>query len=343
MPDNLYTAFNQGMRLSRPWANAQGRYQGYYSGGLNRWLARTPSRDEDFFVYTIGPNPATNAALTLAPGVGAILNFQIQADSSFELWAITATSNSGTGTTMFPSQVTVQLSDGGSSRNLFSAPVPLALVAGQALNALNGGGLMEPHWLPVARRFVSNSQVNVSVLNIDTATTYSNFQISFIGRKIYNNGQQADAMGSLGNMFRKWRGADGKLYAEDYYGYVFNVPTLGSLATLPSTQVIESDSDFECVLLAGGGVRGGTTGIMNPELSATVQWTDGGVQRNLFSNPTNFGSLFGLGTNPMVLPVTRIFIAKSPVTWTLTSIDTGGVNDNIYILMEGRKIFQLSE
>lgn len=339
MPESLYTAFNQGMRLSRPWANAQGRYNGYYNKpGVNA-LARTPGADEDFFVYTIGPNPQTNAGLTLAPGASAILNFQIQADSSFELHAITCQSYSGVAPA-FPSLVTMMLSDGGTGRNLFSAPVPLALVAGATQNT-NAG--MLPHWLTVARRFVSNSQLNVSLLNTDTAVTFSNLEISFIGRKIYNRGRPANAMGSRGNMFRKWRGEDGLLYSEDYYAYLFNLATLASLATQPIQTVMESDSDFETILLSAGCIRNATTGGLSPVQGLQMQWQDGGEQRNLFSNPTNWGQITGLGNNPLVLPLTRIFLAKTPVTFTLTSVDTAVAMNDIYILMEGRKIFQLDE
>lgn len=133
---------------------------------------------EDFFVYGASFG-------TLAQGVGGVQNITIQADSDFEAIKIavggTLTGNGGPFTdSQFP-ELSMQLVDTGSGRQLFNTPVPIQLVAGSA-------GL--PLILPVPRLFKSKSVLQVTATNIAVgAHSYDNCFVAFIGRKIFEFNQ----------------------------------------------------------------------------------------------------------------------------------------------------------
>lgn len=116
---------------------------------------------------------------------GATLNgsIEIQADSDF-VWqkaAYTASLDLGTTqeaqTRVLP-DVTVQLIDTGSGRNLLelAAPVPSIFGTGQL-----------PFVLPIPRLFFARSTIQVQVNNYNTADDYD-LRLSFIGYKAYPKG-----------------------------------------------------------------------------------------------------------------------------------------------------------
>jgi hypothetical protein len=319
------------------WDIPGGQYPGYLNARFRNWMGQGGGQGwADYFVYT-------TVILNLGPGTSGQANFKIQADSSFECvgFAINAVINgapaSGIG---IPFNTTVQIADGGSSRNLFSQPVQVALL-GTSNFPFQGSAT---HILPVSRRFVSNSQVNVFMQNLDTVNFYQTVQFSFIGRKIFHS-RRADAMGRR-PQFKSWRGSDGRLYAEDYYGYVVNVPTLpvpaSGTAFTPVDTVIESDSDFELILMGATGLRNVTTGAPTLPPTIKMQLIDGGEGRSLFSDFTFVPSIAGAAGMPFILPITRIFLAKTPLTTQLINWDNVPWN-NVQLLFEGRKIFAMHE
>jgi hypothetical protein len=338
MPRDLRAAFaqagrmdagwNQGGRWRAPrdpvgWHSPDGNYPGYLNTRFRDWMGVGGVQFwEDFFIYTVKLG-------TLAAAGTAQTSFQIQADSSFELVAITAQADLANAS-VIPTQIAIQIADAGSGRNLSNVPVPLGNIAGT-------GTFL--HILPVSRRFVSNSQVNIFAVNNDTASTFTLTEVSLIGRKIFNT-KRADLMGRR-KQFKTWTGQDGKTYAEDWYTYNFTLASIASAATTPITVVVESDSDFELILMQGGGIRNATTGQLTSAGLIDVQLLDGGAQRNLFSASTAMNNVFGNGSTPFILPITRIFLAKTPITLTLTNIDSVTWN-NLTFTLEGRKIFEMS-
>lgn len=118
---------------------------------------------------------------TFAGSTDATTTFQIDAASDFYLTALTylAEADSTTAITVSTEvvpKITVQLTDGGSNRNLFQNKVPLWLIAGDGNH---------PHRLMHPRLFVRNSSITISATNYSTATTYARLYINFEGFRIY--------------------------------------------------------------------------------------------------------------------------------------------------------------
>lgn len=132
-----------------------------------------PNRPKDWFSYPV-------LFLTFAAG-NATQTFQIDAASDFFLTALTfeARINDTTSITVdtfIVPMVLIQITDGGSNRNLFQNPVPLYSIAGDGNH---------PHRLIHPRLFVRNSSITVAATNWSAATTYSRLYLNFEGFRIY--------------------------------------------------------------------------------------------------------------------------------------------------------------
>lgn len=130
---------------------------------------------EDFFVYEVD-------TLALAAGASIPVNVPIQADSDFKLSKISqfcdiALAAQTISTQVLP-MITLQLTDTGSGRSLFSAPVPLANIAGTG---------QFPFILPIIRIFKARSNITVTLTNYSAATAY-NVHVSLIGTKLFTLG-----------------------------------------------------------------------------------------------------------------------------------------------------------
>jgi hypothetical protein len=131
---------------------------------------------DDFFIYPISIG-------SLAAGAVFNGNIQIQADSDFEWiestcfgWMDTATAPFTDGTIM---PVNIQIVDSGSGRQLFNAPTPI--------NSFAGTG-KQPFILPVPRKFMARSTINIFATNADPTNKYDDIFLNFIGRKIFKFG-----------------------------------------------------------------------------------------------------------------------------------------------------------
>ena len=126
----------------------------------------------DFYIYEA-------EALALAPAGSANDIINIEADSDFILqkfaWqADIAAAAYTTNTRPWPN-VTVQLIDSGSGRQLMQNPIPVT--------SFMGDGQL-PFILPNPRKFLRNSTIQIAFTNFDAAVTY-NLRLAFIGYKIY--------------------------------------------------------------------------------------------------------------------------------------------------------------
>lgn len=133
---------------------------------------------EDFYIYLANIGNLTDASGSTP---SATVNIQIQADSSFEWIMSTVYGNEHGATEPFGDGVllpiTVQITDSGAGRQLFSAPVPITMFCG------NG---KQPFILPVPKLFMAMSNIQVVATNFDTAQQYDNINLAFIGRKLWN-------------------------------------------------------------------------------------------------------------------------------------------------------------
>jgi hypothetical protein len=134
-----------------------------------------PRKRRDFFAYPIlfSNLTAGNAAQ------GAI---QIQSDSDFELQKLTMFADiaqaAETEATRVLPLVTVQITDSGTGRKMFSAPVPVP--------AIMGDGRI-PFILPSPKVYSPNASITIDVANFAAATDY-NLRILLIGAKIFSMG-----------------------------------------------------------------------------------------------------------------------------------------------------------
>lgn len=131
----------------------------------------------DFFVYELD-------FLNLAPGDSATGHIQIQADSDFELqkltfFAVRLTENASDSLITESSRplplASIQITDSGTGRSLFSKPVPIPSIMGDG---------RIPFILPTTKVFTKNASVVVVVNNFSRITTYD-LRLSFIGTKIF--------------------------------------------------------------------------------------------------------------------------------------------------------------
>ena len=126
----------------------------------------------DFYIYEA-------EALALAPAGSANDIINIEADSDFILqkfaWQADVAAAAYTDSTRPWPNVTIQLVDSGSGRQLMQNPIPVT--------SFMGTGEL-PFILPNPRKFLRNSTIQVAFTNFDAAVTY-NIRLAFIGYKIY--------------------------------------------------------------------------------------------------------------------------------------------------------------
>ena len=131
------------------------------------------TRRRDFYVYE-------SQAIGLAPAASANDTIQIEADSIFILQKLAYHADIAaaafTDSTRPVPNVTVQLTDTGSGRQLFNEPIPIPSIFGT-------GQL--PGILPNPRLFERNSTIQVAYTNFDAAATY-NIRLAFVGYKLYS-------------------------------------------------------------------------------------------------------------------------------------------------------------
>ena len=132
--------------------------------------------NQDFYVYQ-------SSITSIASGANASDTVNIQADSDFILRKLTffadiAGAAQTTATQVIP-LISLQITDTGSGRQVFSDNIPIPAIFGT-------GSL--PFILPSPRRFASNSAIAISYTNFDAASTYRLF-VQLIGTKVYRAGR----------------------------------------------------------------------------------------------------------------------------------------------------------
>ena len=127
---------------------------------------------KDFFTYAIDFD-------SVAAGISATDNIQIQADADFEVQKLTFFADiagaAQTVTTSVIPLMTVLIVDAGSGRQLMDRAL--------AIPALFGDGKI-PFILPTTRIFAARSNVTFTVVNFSAATTYR-LRLNMIGTKLF--------------------------------------------------------------------------------------------------------------------------------------------------------------
>lgn len=128
--------------------------------------------NKDFYIYT-------SNIISIAAAASASDNINIEADSDFYLqklsfFADVAAAAQTDSSRVLP-LVTIQITDTGSGRQLFSSETPIPAVFGY-------GSI--PFILPNPRRFAANSVISIAYTNYEAVNTYQLY-LAFIGMKIY--------------------------------------------------------------------------------------------------------------------------------------------------------------
>lgn len=132
-------------------------------------------------------------------------------------------------------------------------------------------------------------------------------------------------------------------YVEDYFVYSVSIDDLDVNETLQTNIQIQADADFKWVKavyyasIANGVFDAGNRPIPN----ATVQMVDTGSGRQLFNQAVPIPAVFGTGELPFILPVPRIFKARSSINFTVANFDAAQNNYEIELVLIGSKIFEL--
>jgi hypothetical protein len=131
-----------------------------------------PPTFRDFFVYAT-PSIAIAA---LAP---ASISIQVQADSDFELQKLTFFADialaAQTESTRVLPLVSMQITDTGSGRAIFSQPLAIPSVCGDG---------RIPFILTTPKLFVANASIQIDFVNFSAATAY-NLRVDLIGAKLF--------------------------------------------------------------------------------------------------------------------------------------------------------------
>lgn len=105
---------------------------------------------------------------------------------------------------------------------------------------------------------------------------------------------------------------------------------------------IQADSDFKW---SKGAVFGDLAGAAQTDSSqvvpqVTVQIIDSGTGRNIFQNPIQVTSFFGLKSGlPFILPVPYIFKARSNLAFAVSNYSAAQDYTNLRLSLIGSKIF----
>ena len=131
-------------------------------------------------------------------------------------------------------------------------------------------------------------------------------------------------------------------FVEDWFTYEVDAAALAAGGIFNGNIQIQADSDFKLVKLAGicdiaGAAQTDSTRVV-PLITMNI--VDTGSGRTLMSAAAPWGSIVGSGPLPFILPVPRIFKARSNIAVTLTNYSVG-TTYNVRLSLIGTKIFQL--
>ena len=131
---------------------------------------------------------------------------------------------------------------------------------------------------------------------------------------------------------------------EEFFTYEINFSALTSGSTQNGNVTIEASSDFRWIkgtYFADIAAAAQTASSRVIPL-VTVLITDSGSGQQLSNIATPIVNLFGTGEIPFILPVSRIFSARSNVQVTVTNFDAA-VSYNLRLSLIGAKIYKFGQ
>lgn len=134
-------------------------------------------------------------------------------------------------------------------------------------------------------------------------------------------------------------------YIEDFFIYETTVTNLAAAGgNIQNVIAVQADSDFKLIKLAH--FSNNHASITNQTESTrvlplvTVQIIDTGSGRQLFNAPVPIPAFMGDGRVPFILPIIRIFKARTSIQINFVNYDTAIAYD-IYFALIGTKMFPM--
>lgn len=130
-------------------------------------------------------------------------------------------------------------------------------------------------------------------------------------------------------------------YVEDFFVYTVSFLALANGATALGNIQIQADSDFKWIksTYQADIAAAAYTESSQPIPNATLQIVDSGSGRQLFFNATPIETVFGRGQLPFILPIPRVFRARSNIQLTVANFDAAETY-NIRLALIGMKVFK---
>lgn len=127
---------------------------------------------------------------------------------------------------------------------------------------------------------------------------------------------------------------------EDYYVYEVDFNGLAPGNQQNGNIQIQADSDFKWLTAAYHAdiAAAAFTDDTRPIPNVTVAITDQGSGRQLTQNPVPIPSIFGTGRLPFVLPIPRVFRARSSIGIDVVNFDAAATY-NIRLSFIGTKLY----
>lgn len=132
-------------------------------------------------------------------------------------------------------------------------------------------------------------------------------------------------------------------YVEDWFTYELDTAAaLAAGGVFNGNINILADSDFKLIKLAGLADLAGAAQTDNSRVLplVSINMTDTGSGRQLMSAAVPWGAIVGSGQLPFILPVPRIFKARSNIAVVITNYSAATAY-NLRLSLIGTKIFQL--
>jgi hypothetical protein len=292
----------------------------------------------DYFVYVFYFG-LSGAGLTA--GQADFVSIEIEDDAYFDWEKTTALCQQIAATAMeyvyIAQQVGVQITDGGTGRDLFSQSSVLPVMSGSTLF---------PYELPIPHRFVPKTQCSaIFTNNLPAGGPAIQGWLAMHGRKTF----LPDVRAPYDKYSHVWKGDDEVYYAEDSFTYILTIPALAAGATVVVKQTIEAESDFEWIEATIGASQNGAGNLtgFTVGLPLTILISDLGQNGDQYDQALNVGEAWSGGNNsgPFILPESHIFLGRSKIQATVTNTSNlFGVPttyNSITIALAGRKIFRL--
>jgi hypothetical protein len=131
-------------------------------------------------------------------------------------------------------------------------------------------------------------------------------------------------------------------YVQDFFIYEVDFLALAGLSTANGNIAIQADSDFKLLKMCyfadiAAAIQTEDTRVI-PLCTCTI--TDQGSGRQLMSAFTPVPSIFGVGEIPFIMPIPRIFTARSIIAVAVTNL-TAATTYNLRLSFIGAKLFKM--